>query len=358
MTMPSGGTNRVLEAYRRTGADPPFGDPARAHGTPLEGYYWRIVDPDAGRVIVALCGVCRGGGESWATVAVAAHPGGFVRHAVVAPAAGERAAFGVRAGGGLRGSVEALGVGGSAEMLGVGGSAEALGVRRGDGVLRGSADALSVRLGDDALVELRLRSPFLWPNRAFGGLGPAHAVPGLGQYWHPVVLAARAEGEASLGGVDFGFDGATAYVEKNWGPGFARHWWWGHAGAFPGANVTVAFAGGRLRVAGQVVAPTAVVVRIGERVLRFAPPLARVRTAATASAWRVIARTAWHAVEIEGDAGGAIPHVLPVPDVPARRVEMRSTQHLAGRLRLRVSRGSRTLFEGVSPLAGLELGEP
>jgi tocopherol cyclase len=332
----------LLDAYRRTGADPPFGDPARAHGTPLEGYYWRIVDPDAGRVIVALCGVCRGGGESWATVAVAAHPGGFVRHAIVAPAAGERASFGVRGG----------------AALGAAGSGGALGVRRGADVFRGSADALSVRLGDDARVELRLRSPTLWPRRAFGGLGPAQAVPGLGQYWHPVVLAARADGEASLGGVDIRFDGATAYVEKNWGPGFAGHWWWGHAGAFPSADVTVAFAGGRLGVAGQVVAPTAVVVRLGGQVLRFAPPLARVRTAATASAWRVIARTARHAVEIEGDAAGTTPHVLPVPDVAARRVEMRSTQHLAGRLRLRVSRGSRTLFEGVSPLAGLELGEP
>jgi tocopherol cyclase len=314
----------ALDAYRRTGADPPFGDPARAHDTPLEGYYWRIVDPGAGRVIVALCGVCRGGGEPWATVAVAAHPGEFLRHALVAPAAGERTAFGVRAGDAFRGSV----------------------------------DGLSVRIGDDARLEVRLHSPLLWPRRAFGGLGLAHAVPGLGQYWHPVVLAARADGEASLGGVDVRFDRATAYVEKNWGPGFAGHWWWGHAGAFPGADVAVAFAGGRLGVAGQVVAPTAVVVRLGERVLRFAPPLARVRTAATASAWRVVARTAQHCVEIEGDAAGAAPHVLPVPDVAARRVEMRSTQHLAGRLRLRLSRGSRTLFEGVSPLAGLELGEP
>jgi tocopherol cyclase len=272
---------------------------------------------------VVLCGVCRGAGEPWAVVALAAHPGAFTRHALVAPAAGEPGRFGAVAG----------------------------------NVLRGSADRLSVRLGEDAWVDLRLRPALLWPKRTFGALGPAQLVPGLGQYWHPVVLAATADGEASLGGVDIRFEGATAYVEKNWGPGFAEHWWWGHAGAFPGGDVTVAFAGGRLRVAGQAVAPTAVVVRLGAQVLSFAPPLARVRTAATASAWRVVARTARHAVEIEGDAAGA-PHVLPVPDVAARRVEMRSTQHLAGRLRLRVSRGRRTLFDGVSPLAGLELGEP
>ena len=34
------------------------------------------------------------------------------------------------------------------------------------------------------------------------------------------------------------------------------------------------------------------------------------------------------------------------------------TEYLAGRLRLRVSRGRRTVFEGESPLAGLERGAP
>jgi tocopherol cyclase len=49
-----------LDAYRSTGADPPFTDPALAHGTAMEGYYRRVVDAEAGSVIVALCGVCRG----------------------------------------------------------------------------------------------------------------------------------------------------------------------------------------------------------------------------------------------------------------------------------------------------------
>jgi hypothetical protein len=43
-----------------TGADPPFADPARAHGTAMEGYYWRVVDAEAGSVIVVLCGSARG----------------------------------------------------------------------------------------------------------------------------------------------------------------------------------------------------------------------------------------------------------------------------------------------------------
>jgi hypothetical protein len=314
---------RSLAAYRRTGADPPFGDPARAHGAGMEGYYWRVVDVEAGSVIVVLCGVCQGVGEPWATVALAAHPGGFTRYALVTPAGADRGSFGAWAA----------------------------------GVLRGSAEELNVRLDDDAWVDLRLRSVTPWPRRTFGALGPAHAVPGLGQYWHPVVLTAMADGEACLGGVRRRLSGATAYAEKNWGPGFAGHWWWGHAGSFPSGDAMVAFAGGRLGLAGRVFSPTAVVVRLAGHLLRFAPPLASVRASATACSWRVRARSPRHAVEIDGEASDE-PHLLPVPDVVARRVDMRSRQHLAGVVRLRVRRYGRTLFEGESPFAGLELGVP
>jgi Tocopherol cyclase len=315
---------RLLEAYRSTGADPPFGDPGRAHGTSMEGYYWRVVDASAGSVLVVLCGVCRGAGEPWAVVALAAHPGAFTRHALVAPAAGEPGRFGAVAG----------------------------------NVLRGSADRLSVRLGEDAWVDLRLRPALLWPKRTFGALGPAQLVPGIGQYWHPVVLAARAEGEACVGDVPLRLDGATAYAEKNWGPGFAGDWWWGQAASFAGGDATVAFAGGRLVFAGQVVSPTAVVVRLGTQVLRFAPPLARVCASTAAGAWRIRTRSLRHDVEVEGDASDATPHLLPVPDVAARRVDLRSSQHLAGHVRLRVRRGGHTLFEGETRLAGLERGAP
>jgi hypothetical protein len=315
---------RLFDAYRRSGADLPFGDPARSHGSAMEGYYWRVVDASGGSVIVLLCGVCQGPQGPWATVAFAAHPGGFVRHAVIAPAAGRRDCFGVRA----------------AETL------------------HGSAEGLHARLGGDTWIDLRVRSPILWPRPVFGALGPAHAVPGLGQYWHPVVLAARVEGQACIGGLPARLDGATVYAEKNWGPRFAGHWWWGHAGAFPRGDVTVAFAGGRLALAGRVVPPTAVVVRLGTQVVRLAPPLARVRVRATDRSWAIRAQSPRHRVEIEGDAGEAAPHVLPVPDVTTGQVDMRSKHYLAGRLRLRVSRGTRTVFEGESPLAGLERGAP
>jgi tocopherol cyclase len=146
-----------------------------------------------------------------------------------------------------------------------------------------------------------------------------------------------------------GWDGAVVYAEKNWGPRFTEHWWWGQAQAFEGADACVAFAGGR--VLGG--APTGVVVRIEDRVLRLAPPFAQLRTSIGDAAWRVRARSARWDVELEGEGVGS-PAVLPVPVPGERRVEPRSQQYLAGRLRAEVRRGGRVWWIGESSLAGLE----
>jgi tocopherol cyclase len=314
----------LLAAYRRAGADLPFADPARDHGAGMEGYYWRLVHPEAGWVIVWLCGVCRGSAGSWATVALAAHPGGFVRHATLEPATGDPDGFGARAG----------------------------------DAFRGSLDELRVRMDGDTWIDARLEPRVMWPRGALGASGLGHLVPGLAQYWHPVLLAAAVEGEACVGGRRLRLDGARGYAEKNWGPGFAGRWWWGQADSFPDADVGVAFAGGRLPMLGVDLAPTAVVVRLGRRVLRFVPPLARARVSAGSHGWRVRVRAPRHRLELAGETDGVEPHRLPVPDVERRRVDFRSQQVLAGRIQLRVQSGGRTLVDSVSPLAGLELGEP
>jgi hypothetical protein len=237
------------------------------------------------------------------------------------------------------------------------GDFELFGAEAGD-VFRGSLDELRVRMADDAWVEARFRQQLTWPRHALGGLGAAQVVPGLAQYWHPVLLAAEIEGEACIGGRRLRLEGARVYMEKNWGPRFPGRWWWGQADAFPDPEVGVAFAGGRLPLLGVSAATTAVVVRLGERVLRFVPPFARARARVDAHHWHVQVRSPRYRVEIEGDAAGQEPHRLPVPDVRERRVEMRSQQLLAGRLRLRVQRGRHTVIDAESRLAGLELGEP
>jgi hypothetical protein len=310
----------ALAAYRRTGADPPFGDPRRAHGAPLEGYYWRFAEPAGGRVVVALCGACRAPDGPWAVVSLAAHPGGFVRTVLTGTAWTDP---------------------------------DGLGVRAEDALVAGPG-RLELDLGPDARLDATLGSRPGWPHRTFGGLGPAQVVPGLPQYWHPHLLGARVAGEARLGGDVVDLGGASAYAEKNWGGAFPGEWWWGQAGDLAAGGACVAFAGGRL---GGRLAATALVVRIGGKVLRFAPPLALVRGGAGAGAWWVRARSPAHSVELEGEAIGE-PHRLEVPLPAERRTEPRSRQHLAARMRIEVRRRRRTLLHGESALAGLEHGLP
>lgn len=317
----SGIAPRLTDAYRRSGAELPFGDPGRAHGTALEGYYWRLVEPGGGRVVVALCGVCRAPGGNWAVVALAGHPGGFVRHACVEEPRSAVGEFGVTAG----------------------------------DLLRGSADGLCVRLADDAWLDVRLSPRVGRPGRAFGALGPAQVLPRLTQYWHPVALSAQATGRARLGDAEFQVD-ASAYAEKNWGAAFPPRWWWGQAGDLADGGAGVAFAGGPLATASGRLAATAVVLLLGDEPVRLVAPLALVRADVGDGAWRIRARSARYAVELEGEAGGADPHVLPVPDVRSGRVEMRSAHHLAGRLAVRVRRGRSVLLAEESQLAGLEDG--
>jgi len=289
----------------------------------MEGYYWRFTDSASGRCLVALCGVCGAPDGVWAVVALAGHPGGFVRWTNASSAAADFDALGVAA-------WDADGA----------------------AVLRGSDRRLAVGLGPDARLDVVLEGRAEWPRGAFGGLGPAHVVPGLPQYWHPWLLHARVRGEAVLGRQTIDLDGFDAYAEKNWGARFPGRWWWGQAGF--GDGTLAAFAGGRL---GGPLAASVLVLRTGREVLRLAPPSAVVSANVGDGAWRLRARSARVAVELEGEAA-APPHLLPVPVPAERRAVLRSEHHLGGRLRVSARRGRRVLLHEESTVAGLELGTP
>lgn len=309
----------IPSRYRRAGADPPFQDPARDHWAAFEGYYWRFVDAGRGRVVVALCGLSRGGGGRWALVALATHPGGVVRTAIVPHAAGDRRGFAVQAG----------------------------------DAVAASAQSVRFALGADALLEVEISASRPFPRRALGASGLAHLLPGLPQYWHPYLLGGRVRGFLTLGDERIPLDGSSVYAEKNWGASFPPRWWWGQADAFDGADACVAFAGGPVRVSRFGMRPTLLVARLGERWLSLAPPFALAVAEVGADGWRVTARSARYRIEIEGeDAGTGV--TLPVPVAARREVEPRAHQALAGRLGIVVRRGRRTLMRGESRLAGLE----
>jgi tocopherol cyclase len=265
-----------------------------------------------------LCGVNQHPDGDWATVAVATHPGGFVRSAVVPDATA---------------------------------SAERFSVRCGDGVLEADETSLRVHL-DDARVDLSFDRLVRWPL-ALGGGGLLSMLPFLGQYWHPHLLGGRVQGTVLAGEHAWVVHGADLYAEKNWGAGFPSRWWWGQAQGFDRPDVCVAFSGGVLTAGPFARTVGGAVVRVGAHVLRFAPPFARVASRVGDDRWEVVARSRTATVRISAVGRGEA-LVLPVP-VPAERHNADTDrQHLAGELELEVT--GRVHYSGISYLAGLEVG--
>ena len=305
--------------YRRTGATLPFGDPLPSHGAEMEGYFWRVTDVARRRVVVVLCGVNRHPDGDWATVALATHPGGFVRSEVLPNANSS-----------------------TSELL----------VSAGDGAFSATATEVHLDLGTDARADLSISQPVPW-SRALGGGGVFSLVPFLGQYWHPHLLGGHAHGTAFTNADAWTFDNADVYAEKNWGAGFPERWWWGQAQGFDRPDVCVAFSGGVLTAGPLSASVGGVVVRIGEQTIRLTPPLSIVRSVTDGKRWEVRARGIGHRVRIIGTATHDA-HVLPVPLPAERRNVDTDFEQLAGHLTLEVS--GRTCYRGETDLAGLEVG--
>jgi hypothetical protein len=292
----------------------------------MEGYFWRFTDARSHRVIVALCGVSRAADGHWATVGLAAHPGGFTRQIDVQTAGADDARLGAWAG-----------------------------VRE----FAASADRVQVDLGPDARLDVRLRDCHVYRTRPFGGSGAAHVIPGLNQYWHPHVLGGRADGQVILDEETIELQDAEVYAEKNWGRGgFPGRWHWGQAQAFDRPDVCVAFAGGDVELGPVRLSATALVVRLGADVIRLGNPLlAPVTADVDGERWALRGRGPRWSVELEGGAPRASAHVLQVPLPTERRSVNAALEHLAADVRLVVRRRGRVQFAGESSLAGLEVGD-
>jgi hypothetical protein len=317
---------RAHRAYRATGADPVFGDPLPAHGVAMEGYFWRFTDPESGRAVIALNGVNRdAGGEHWATLGLAAHPNRFLRstaHPTAHASATELGAFAGEA-------------------------------------FSGTADRLRVDLGPDARLEAHVEEPVSWPRRSVGGSSIFQVVPALNQYWHPWLLGGVARGTAVVGGDVWDLDGWTVYAEKNWGKGgFPDSWWWGHAHGFDEPTACVAFAGGEVTGGPLRTTVTALVVLLPDgRLIRLGDPVVSpVRTAVGDERWLLRGRGVPWQVDVEGYAPLDDAHVLPVPLPAERRNVPGAIEHLGARLRVRVRRWGRVVWEGESRVAALEHG--
>ena len=96
----------------------------------MEGCFWRFTDVAHEHVLVVRCGVNRHPDGAWAAVAIAAHPGGFVRGTVPdGPAAA------------------------SDRFL----------VPAGDGAFVATESEIQIDLGLDARADQSLSQPVVWP---------------------------------------------------------------------------------------------------------------------------------------------------------------------------------------------------
>lgn len=316
---------RAFQRYRASGADLPYGDPLRAHGVAMEGYFWRFTDPGSGRALIALNGVNRGPDGHWSTLGLAAHPGGFLR--TTAHPVGEASASG-------------------------------LGAFAGD-AFSGTGESLHVDLAEGGRLDVDIRNSVPWPRRSLGGSSVFQAVPALNQYWHPWLLGGQAHGRAHVGAETWDLDGWSVYAEKNWGKGgFPDSWWWGQAQGFAEPDVCVAFAGGEVTAGPLRTTVTAVVVLLPDgRLLRLGDPVVSpVRAEVTDERWSLRGRSARWRIEVEGRGSLDRAHVLPVPLPAERRNIAGAIEHLGASMQVRVLRGGRLVWEGTSEVAALEHG--
>ena len=315
----------VFSRYRATGADLPFGDPVRAHGVRMEGYFWRFTHLESGQVVVALNGVNRADDGSWATLGLAGLRGGFLRTSAHPQGWADPSALGAHAG----------------------------------TAFRGERGRVRVDLGPDARLDVRITDHAHWPRRVFGGSSFFQVVPALNQYWHPWLLGGRAEGTAILGDQVWDLTGSQVYAEKNWGAGgFPEAWWWGQAHGFAEPDACVAFAGGVVTARGLRVEVTALVVRMpdGTLIRLGNPGTSPVRAWVGDGQWSLRGRGGPWTVDLLAESHPDAGHVLPVPLPTERRNVAGAIEHLGGTLEIQVRRRGRPYWSGRSSLAGLEHG--
>ena len=343
----------LLGRYRATGADLPFGDPLRAHGVAMEGYFLRVTDAERGRAVIALIGINRGPDGHWATLGLASDE--------VPPPAG---AGGVpRPGDGATSSSSLLSSGTSSSLRLAAApqgwaDPDRLGARSGE-LFDYRADGVRVDRGEGARLHVDITDPVGWPHRAVGGSSIFQSVPALNQYWHPWLLGGKARGWAELDGRRWEFDGADVYGEKNWGAeGFPDSWWWGQAQGFSEPGTCVAFAGGQIHSGPLRTEVTALVVRLpGGRVIRLGNPVVSpVRADVGDDVWALEGRGYGWRIRVTGRAPLGRAHVLPVPLPSEKRNSAGAIEHLSGELDVEVWRHGRLVWSDQSPQAALEHG--
>jgi tocopherol cyclase len=202
------------------------------------------------------------------------------------------------------------------------------------------------------------------------GWGRDEATMGLLSYlpvyevgWQICLAHGWAEGWFQWQDQRYEFSQAPVYIEKNWGLGYPKVWFWLQCNCFtvttgtPDLNLTLTSGGGLRRTLWWEDEAAMIGVHYRGRFFNFRPETGAVRWE-TASVphgtWKVWGKADGYEVEIEADV--AILHTLLGPTATATLHPI-SLHSLTGHLNLRLYRGARKLIlEAHSDLAALEVG--
>jgi tocopherol cyclase len=309
----------LLQRWRITGADLPWGDPRLSHRAAMEGYLWRFTNPADASVVLVACGINYHPHQTWGSVVVATNRDETVRSASIDNAVADHSHY-------------------------------ALDARP---YLDFRDNKLTVQV-DDAAMQVQL-TPRQRQTRQALPFGLPSVIPGLNHYWFPHLFDANVFGTARIGERTWDLSGWQAYSEKSWGKGFPPAWWWGQAHGFDRGDLTIAFAGGLLGRGKRTVRFNALVFNTGSGLVRLIPPAAVVRGGVRNGAWAIEARSVRYRVRLTGEAADSPTCRLPVPALQPHHFNY-TTHHLTGKMRLEIIRDGRLLYTGCSAVASLETG--
>ncbi|MEZ4699592.1 MAG: tocopherol cyclase family protein [Rhodothermales bacterium] len=234
------------------------------------------------------------------------------------------------------------------------------------------ADRFAIRIGPNTFsaegLRLDLAGDAPWRGElAFSGLAPwpvTLAAPGvMGWYaympfmecFHGVVsMDHLIDGALDLGGERVDLTGGRGYIEKDWGRNFPASWVWMQGNHFPEAGVSLSASVAIIPFVGTTFGGSIVGLRHEGRLYRFTTYTgARVRTLdVSPDRVRLVAEDRRHRLEVEAERGPTVRLFAPGPDDMMPRVD----ECLAAPLTVRLTeRDGRPIYAGRSTQGALEV---
>ena len=179
--------------------------------------------------------------------------------------------------------------------------------------------------------------------------------------WTVGTMHARAEGWVKFKGERIAFEDASGYCDHNWGVIFPEEWIWLQANSFPGSGAALAASGGTVDFGESQIEAFMIGLMLDGEVDAFrTQDLDTIDSQAEKGSWHVTGQDETRRISIEASCDQASMFDLLVPTPQGMRP--RAWESLNGTLEVtlesRPGEGQpfETVYSGVSPFAGVEIG--